>query len=480
MVLFIKKLTVFILSCATVCASLAAFSACSGGGNEKKDVYSIVAEYHESGDLDVEVSVRTYAKASETNEVGFNLYPNAYRSGAKITPLKEGDASGGFSLKEVLFGDSAAEYLLSGSDENVLTVKTDRAYDEGEAISVTIKYSAKLSVSDERLSRGEGWANIGNFFPMLCVKKDGKDIECEFGAIGDPFVSEVSDFSVKLTVPSQYVVASGFDAKSCDVADDKTMYEYSATSVRDVAFAINKNFSVIDKKWGDRFVRYYYYGDDEAEKTIDLAIDALGYFSEKFGEYPYGGFVFAEAAFDAGGMEYPCFALVADDLAKEDRRFAVVHEIAHQWWYGVVGNDQTAEPFLDESLAEYSTLAFFSDNTGYGIDADAVYDATKSGCAYAEHAFSSLYPDYVGAVGRGIKGFINQYDYVNSVYSKGMLMMKAAEDAVGRKKLFASLKKYFSKYAYAIADAKDFLDCMGSARPIIETYLDGKIMLPLN
>ena len=475
----VRKLVAALLVCALSIVCALSFTAC-GGGKSEKARYDIVAEYLADGSLSVDESVVVPIASDGTMQIKFNLYPNAYREGAKITPLKDGDTAGAFSLTEVKLNGKAADHKIEGSDENVLSVLLDREYKKGETVEVSIKYSAKLSVSDERLSFGAGRANLGNFFPMLCAFKDGNYIECEFGSVGDPFVSETADFSVSLTVPSDYVVASGFEAQSCDVEDTKTMYRYSAKNVRDVAFCINDNFSVVEKKWGDKSIKYYFYIDDEPEKTMEVAILALDYFSDNFGEYPYSSFTFAQTQFDAGGMEYPCFAMIADNLVKDDRLFAVVHEIAHQWWYGLVGNDQIGSPFLDESLAEYSTLAFFADHEDLGLDAEKIYNETKSGCAYAEHAFSSVYPDYVGAVGRGVKEYKGEFDYVNSVYSKGMLMMKAAEDAIGRKTLFKRLKKYCAKNAHSIAKREDLLKELGGARPIVESYLDGKIFLPLN
>ena len=474
----IKRIIAAVVAASLFCSLTLIISGCSKKVGEK-DEYTVIAEYEEGGTLKVSSSVIVHAKESGTNEVRFNIYPNAYRADAKITPLKEGDVSGSFSLTKVLFNDSAAEYELCGADENVLAVKTDRAYGEGESFNVTVCYEAKLSDSDERLSFGEDWANLGNLVPMLCAYRGKRFVECEFGAMGDPFVSEVADFKVSLTVPSEYVVASGFEATGCDVEDDKTMYNYCAISVRDVAFSINKNYSVAEKKWGDKSIKYYFYNDKKSEETLDVAIDALDYFSKNFGDYPYPVFAFAESRFDAGGMEYPCFTLVADNLSREDYLFAVVHETAHQWWYGLVGNDQIESPFLDESLAEYSTLAFFSDRADYGIDAEAIYRATKTGCAYADRAFASLYPDYIGAVGRGLHEFKGQYDYVISVYSTGMLMMKAAEEAIGKKSLMRKLKSYSSKYAYSIAEEGDFLESMGAAKPVIESYLKGKVILPI-
>lgn len=467
-----KKSIVFLLA-AIVFVSSAAFCGCAE--KENPVTYDIRAEYIEGGILNVDMTVSFYRESAEEC-VKFNAYPSAYREGAKITPLKAGDKCGDFMMISVKVNKKPAKYSLCGSDENVLCV--DLGEDGADMTEVGIKYSVKLSESDERAAFSEGWANLGNVFLTLVKNVSGVDIESEYGAIGDPFVSDCANYNLSLTVPGEYVVASGFGAVSCDVNDDKTRYVFSAKNVRDVAFSINKNYSVAEQKSGNRSIKYYYFNDDDFEETLFFAADALSFFEEKFGEYPYDVYSVAQTYFDAGGMEYPCLSFVSENLSREDRLAALVHETAHQWWYGIVGNDQINEPYLDESLAEYSTYLYFSENNAV-IDAEEFMNAKRSACAAAEHVFTSLYPEYSGKVKRGLKDFINGYDYVNAVYNKGALMMKAAEDTVGRKKLVSALRRYRDKNEFTISDTEKLLSSMNAAGKIVSSYLDGKIYLPL-
>ena len=472
--MILKKLKiVFIAFCLAL--SCLNFSSCKKTEG-KSTHYSIVAEYLEGGVLNVDLTATVYCK-SQDGQIKFNAYPNAYRQGAKITPLKQGDGVGEFSISGVFADDKSAEYSLTGKDENVLSVFTEGDENKGRKIRVT--YSLKLSESDERASVNENGANLGNVFLTLCHSDENGFTECEYGAVGDPFVSDCANYSVKLTVPGEYVVASGIKAKSCDVDEDKTTYYFETLKSRDVAFSLNKNYSVAEKKSGDKLIKYYFYDDESSDATLDYVADALEFFQKNFGEYPYDEFAVAKTPFDAGGMEYPRLVFVADDLDYDDYILAAVHETAHQWWYGIVGNDQIKEPFLDESLAEYSTYLYFSEKNDSLVSADTFYLNKRGGCAAAEHALMSLYPEYDGKVKRSLDEFLNSYDYVNAVYGKGFLMMKAAEDAVGRKKLIKYLKKYRDENEYGIADTAKFLSSLGAAEKVVSAYLDGKVFLPL-
>ena len=468
-----KKAKIFFVVFFVAIGSLS-LSACKNT-ESKKTLYEIYAEYLDGGILNVDMTATVYGYSGD--EIKFNVYPNAYRKGAKITPLKDNDGCGDCKISAVWINGESADYSLTGSDENVLAVKSNGK--NNEELKIRVKYSVTLSDSDERASRYENGANLGNVFLTLCHNGESGAIECEYGPIGDPFVSDCADYDVSLVVPGEYVVASGIAAKSCDVDDDKTEYRFSARSVRDVAFSLNKNYEIAEKKSGDKSIKYYFYDDDNSETTLNYICDALSFFEKNFGEYPYPSYSVAQTPFDAGGMEYPCFAFVADGLDYDDYIIAAVHETAHQWWYGIVGNDQIKEAYLDESLAEYSTYLFFADKSDPFVDAESFYKNKRGGCATAEHVFMSLFPEYSGKVNRSLNEFFNAYDYVNAVYDKGFLMMKAAEDAVGRKKIVKNLKNYREKNEYSVADTEDFLDSMGAAKKVISAYLDGKVFLPL-
>jgi aminopeptidase N len=52
-------------------------------------------------------------------------------------------------------------------------------------------------------------------------------------------------------------------------------------------------------------------------------------------------------------MESPGMAWIPGFRSVADQAFLVAHETAHQWFYGIVGNDQATDAFADEAMAEY-------------------------------------------------------------------------------------------------------------------------------
>ncbi len=112
-------------------------------------------------------------------------------------------------------------------------------------------------------------------------------------------------------------------------------------------------------------------------------MDALTLYSRLFGPYPYQELDVVETPARAGGIEYPTLVVISDRLYTGHPRleWVVAHEVAHQWWYGMVGSDQVDEPWLDEALTQYTTLLYheflYGPDTAAGIlkdDFQANYD----------------------------------------------------------------------------------------------------------
>lgn len=142
---------------------------------------------------------------------------------------------------------------------------------------------------------------------------------------------------------------------------------WQAPRVRDFAWVADPQYRKSKVSWQGIVVRYLSLPGHErtAAAGLRIAVAALEYFSDRYGRYPYASFTIADAAAIASGVgiEYPQLALLSDDLhelAELTSRYEtrLVHEIAHQWWYALVGNNEVDEAWLDEAVATYSTRRF--------------------------------------------------------------------------------------------------------------------------
>ena len=430
--------------------------------------YNIQMEYF-NGSIQLDEDVTFSAQTNNFEVAYFNCYPLAYTAGQKFSPVQDGN----YAMADILEISSNGKELTYEIEDSFIKVKLNKKYRKNEKVKLKLKINIKLPNGEYRMAKTSKTVNLGNMFASLAVF-DKEYIKCDYGVIGDPFVSEVANYKVSITVPSTYVVAGGGVPTSTDVGDTKTRYSYEQNCVRDFAFVLSENYQVKCKKWGNKPVYYYFYNDSEADKTLDLAIRALDYFYSTFGEYPYEVFSLCQTPFLNGGMEYPLLVYLSDSLNYQDYIYALVHEIAHQWWYGVVGNNQIEESYLDESLAEYSSYMFFDEHLEYGISGNNFVKTAANAVETCERAIFEVNSNFIPSVKKPLNEFKSEYEYVNMVYGKGFIMFKSLENFVGRNYMKEKLQVYYKNNMFKIAKTDDLLNAFDNDRPFLISYLDGK------
>jgi len=132
-----------------------------------------------------------------------------------------------------------------------------------------------------------------------------------------------------------------------------------------------------------------------AQSMLNLSTSALDAHARRFGAYPYGeADVVLDNGFWFGGMEYPGFVL--DRVSST----ALAHELAHQWWYGIVGDDEYNDPWLDEGFTDYATDLYFNQTrAGCGITWQSSAERLTNSMAYWD-AHSSRYGTVVYGYGK--------------------------------------------------------------------------------
>ena len=226
-----------------------------------------------------------------------------------------------------------------------------------------------------------------------------------------------------------------------------------------------------------------YETDENISACLEVAKDSLSYFNSAFGKYPYSTLTVVKTPFLFGGMEYPGIVFIADSI-KDETEFkkVIVHEIAHQWWYSVVGNNETKEAWLDESLAEYSTALFFGDNEKYGVSYDEMVQSALDSYLLYVDVISTIRGDVNTKMNLAVFEYKNDYEYSYMVYVKGVIMFDSLKDAVGKQKILAGLKKYYKDNKFKIATKSDFYKAFESAchkdlENFFEGYLNGTAII---
>lgn len=419
-------------------------------------------------------------------EIYFNLYPNAFRDleGAPIMLTQEFTDplrydKGYIDILEVSIDDRNLDllYEVVGENNTLLKVSLDNKLEPGDKIELFLGYDAKLPNVKERFGYGQRAMNFGNWYPILCVyDEDGWNLEPYYN-LGDPFYSDVANYKVSIKTTKDMVVASSGNIVMENIKDGEKTYQIEGKLIRDFAWAASPEFKVKELKADDTLVKLYYL--DEKSTTVKNAlkasVDSIKTFNKIFGRYPYGQYSVVMSEFPSG-MEYPTFVLISNDYfnnaSKDILEQVIVHETAHQWWYGLVGNNQVKEAWLDEALTTYSEVIYSKEVYGEESARDYYQSNISNGFEYGKR--------YLGKnqeVNRHLKDFDGWNDYSILVYTKGAMFINQIKNNYGEENLYKILNRYFEENKFHNAATDDFIrvgeEVTGSSfNDLVDTWLN--------
>lgn len=483
------SLVVSLLFC-LLCVPL--FSACESGTGRTK--YTITAVYDaDERTLSAEMELN-YKNDTDNalNELRFHLFGNAYRQGAKYAPIAvqhyhkayyDGVNYGGTTVTAVAVNGETVAYTVGGEDETVLIVPLAESLFPDESVAVTVVFTLKLAKVNHRLGVGKNTVNFGNFYPILCpYGKDGEGyLEYNYYAVGDPFVSDCADYDVTFTVPDGFEIAASGRVVNSSKGEGTRTFRYLLTNARDFAVVLGRELEVLTDSCDGTEIHYYYFDDENAEEHLAYAVRAMRTFSSLFGAYAYKTLSVVQADFVQGGMEYPGLVYCSGALAQKEIGEVIVHEVAHQWWYAAVGNNQVTEAFLDEGLAEYSVVLFYEKNPEYGLTRESlIQTATRTYQTYCS-VYDKIFGGVDTSMTRPLSDYSGEYEYVNLNYIKGCLMFDCLRTSVGDERFFDGLKNYYVSFTGKIATVADLTGVYESlgcdVGGFFSGFLDGKVIL---
>ncbi|MFQ6100844.1 MAG: M1 family aminopeptidase [Anaerolineae bacterium] len=360
---------------------------------------------------------------------------------------------------------------LTASDTAAL-LPLDSPLALGERVAVDLAF--ELQVPQPADLPSDVWT-LSSFFPMLAVHEEGGwrlDV-CAF--CGDVVYSESALYEFTVTAPAGWVIAAtGEEVETSRNPDGTLTHAYEASPVRDLALALSPAFHVWSQRANGVVVSVYSLSDDpQAGEILAIATEAFSLFSKRFGVYPYSALrLVAFPSAGVAGMEYP--GLIYLSYRPGDARLApvIAHEVSHQWWYGVVGNDVFNEPWLDEALAQYSTMLYLEEAEG----AEAARQHLRE--YEDERTRLRVLEGYDPPVGSPVWKFAppKLERYFDIVYGKGGLFMDALRQEIGDEVFFKGWRTYYERHRFGVATGQGFLEAMQQAagrdlRPFFEEWV---------
>ncbi|GKS14308.1 hypothetical protein YDYSY3_53080 [Paenibacillus chitinolyticus] len=413
-------------------------------------------------------------------ELYMHLYPNAFAS-EKTTFMKE---SGGKlrrdEAKKGSFGDmelrsiktedetdlsSAMQFVQpddgNPDDRTLIKITLPKPVAAGAAITLHTDFAVKLPQVFARMGITKDFVMAGQWFPKLAVYEpagtrgrtaEGWNLHQYHG--NSEFYADFGIFDVRVKVPADYIVAAtGFPTKNPVVEAGKKTYQFYADDVHDFAWSASPNFKVFEEPYAAPNlpgVKIKLYLDPKHEpyksRYMIAAKKALSRYSQWYGTYPYSTLsivVPPEEANGAGGMEYPTLVTAwgaSKGTPDLDLERVVVHEIGHQFWYGLVATNEFEEAWLDEGFTSYTEDKLME--LEYGSKPNLPVEASyiTSPAALQKNAWS----------------YRSHGEYADNVYTRAKLVLKEIEHRVGLNTMDRIMKTYFQRWKFKHPGTRDF------------------------
>jgi hypothetical protein len=453
-----------------------------------KPLSNRIVEYHMSVEL-LDTTKQLKGQQSLTwenpgsrpvQEIYIHLYPNAFQS-KKTTFMRESGGklrqdeakkgtTGGIELLSLRTEDGIdlsmhSEYIQpddgNKDDHTLIKVKLPQAVNPGDKVTLHTEFIVDMPIAFARMGYVDDFVMAGQWFPKVAVYEptgtrgrtsEGWNLHQYHG--NSEFYADFGIYDVKIKVPSSYLVAAtGFPIKA--PADDGTSrtYHYYADDVHDFAWSASPHFKYFEEPYSTAHVpgvKIKLYLDPKHEglknRYMQAAKKSLARYSEWYGSYPYSTLsivVPPENGNGAGGMEYPTLITAwgaSDPNPDLELERVVVHEIGHQFWYGLIATNEFEEAWLDEGFTSYAEDKVME--AEYGVKPNLPVE--------------SSYITSPNSLQLNAWNYRDHGEYADNVYIRAKLVLKAIEHEVGKPTMNRIMKTYFQRWKFKHPNTKDF------------------------
>ncbi|MGC4108132.1 MAG: M1 family metallopeptidase [Thermomicrobiales bacterium] len=422
---------------------------------------------------DIEAETRTIAghlSVDYVNETGTTLDTlpfRLYANGGEIDTIVADDIT--------VDGEAANATLTI--DNSLLTVPLSAPLAPEETVTVAMAFTVlvPLDSSDQygmlNVDADTGTWAMAMWYPIIAGWDPANGFELDPPSQnGDPVFSTTSQYHVTVTAPEDWQIAStGDPVDTSTVADGRRTWQFETGPVRDFTMVADEDFqSVSQVVDGTTITSWFNAGDERSgEAALTYAAQAISLFNELLVPYPYASFdVVPVELYGAAGVEFPQMIYIAQsyygpnqDLSTpNDFDFTIAHEVVHQWFYGLVGNNQYLHAFTDEGITNFlSSRVYFTHE--YGGAAGGAMFAGAARDVFISVSLSG--GDQI--VDTPTDDFSSGYAYAWAAYAKAPVGFNAIYDQMGESTFMQGLRDYINTFAFHVAQPDDMRDAFSKA-----------------
>ncbi len=369
----------------------------------------------------------------------------------------------------------------NADDQTVVRVPLAKPVPPKGDITLAVGFGAQLPHVIARTGYHQDFFMIGQWFPKIGVyEQEGERLalhggwNCHQFHAATEFYADFGVYDVTITVPSRFAVgATGEQLQESTNNDGTKTVMFHAEDVHDFAWTASPNAMPVHDTWRDVRITVLMQPQRKALawRYLSSAKIALEYFDAHVGLYPYHTLTIVDPAYGAsaaGGMEYP--TLITGDAMWgigqwiRLQELVTVHEFGHQYWYGMVANNEFEEAWLDEGITQYYESRIMDESYG---EQNSVVDFF--GLHVGDFETSRL--EYTGLPNpkiAPIATFVWKFPQRRSgslTYGKTAVFLTTLDRLIGRAAMDTVMKTFFARWRFKHPCGRDFVSVVNEVVP---------------
>jgi hypothetical protein len=352
------------------------------------------------------------------------------------------------------------------SDETDARVPLPRDIAPGETVKLEMTWDDELPSIVERTGFDGSFHMVAQWFPKVAkLEADGTFAHFPFHHLGE-FYADYGTYDVTLDIPDTFVVGATGPRTESRTEGGRRIERHIQESVHDFAFTAWDKFRTRDERIGEVDVHMLFPpgGESAAERELETLRFALPHFGARYGRYPYPVLTVVhppESASEAGGMEYPTLITTGGSLVSPRGAYflevVTMHEFGHQYFYGLLGSNEDAWPFLDEGLNQYAETEAMRAMKGPGSAIELGGLSIGDIEAQAERGRHFMHD---APVAQGAGTFETGSAYGALVYSRTATLLETLARTYGKAKFEHALGVYARKFRFSHPKPSDLLSTL--------------------
>ena len=450
---------------------------------------------------------------SDLNKIIIHLWPNAYKnSNTNLAKQKYSDGSTSFKYADSIdlgYIDSLdfkvngykVEWEFLNQEIDISELHLKKPLNPGDSIVITTPFRVKIpSGKFSRLGHIGQSYQITQWFAKPAVFDKNGWHPMSYLDQGE-FYSEFGNYDVSITVPKNYILMATGDLQNAEELDflnkkaeltsklikenrlpvrdsfgrkdmsfpksstEKKTLRFVQKNVHDFAWFTDKRYHVLKGELdlnNRKITSWALFTNNEAKlwrRSIEYINDATRYFSKWVGEYPYNHVTAVDGTISAGGgMEYPNITVIGRSGDSKSLETVIVHEVGHNWYYGILGSNERDNAWMDEGLNTYIEIRYMeekypngyfrkkdsTENKSRGISLNiSLEDKELQHIAYQFNASRN----YDQPLAMGSKNF-TQMNYGAMVYSKTGIGFHYLKAYLGEELFDNCMNEYFNQWKF--------------------------------